>query len=263
MEEEVVADEEDLGQFLVVVGHHDILCRSLGQSHEHVNILDTSESLLPQLQLVCDVQLSKPGLEMSLQGLGLIEIDGVHLGAVFVSVLDVIAEEFAESSELSLPRVSQAEVEGLMSGALIHDLETGVVLQDLEDGAVRLPQELEPWCDDGAIGSVLGLFTGDGGEEKSLWGFEGFEILDVCRLLDLSSVQGGLNLLGLFLRFSDFFLGEFDESFEHKLRDASVCASMGTNANTYFDRSNVGVLGDVLVLIEPVLGGLAFFEVDA
>jgi len=33
-------------------------------------------------------------------------------------------------------------------------------------------------------------------------------------------------------------------------------------ANTYFYRSNIGVLGDVLVLIEPVLCRLAFLEVD-
>lgn len=128
MKEEVVADEEYLGQFLVVIGHHDVLCRSLGQSHEHVDVLHTSEGFLPQLQLICHVQLSKSCLEMSLKGLGFIQIDGVHLRTVFVGILDVVPEEFAKSSELGLPRVSQAEVERLMCGALIHNLETGVVL---------------------------------------------------------------------------------------------------------------------------------------
>lgn len=116
-----------------------------------------------------------------MKGLGFIQIDGVHLRTVFVGILDVVPEEFAKSSELGLPRVSQAEVERLMCGALIHNLETGVVLQNLEDGAISLPQELEPWRNDCSISSVLGLFTRNCGKKESLWGFEGFEVLDICR----------------------------------------------------------------------------------
>lgn len=70
-------------------------------------------------------------------------------------------------------------------------------------------------------------------------------------------------MLGFFLRFSNLLLGKFNESFKDQLRKGLVCATMTTDAVTYFYRSNIGVLGDVLVLIEPVLCGLPFLEIDA
>ena len=44
-----------------------------------MDIFDTPEGFLPQLQLVGNVQLSEAGLEMSLQGIGLVEVDRMHL----------------------------------------------------------------------------------------------------------------------------------------------------------------------------------------
>ena len=79
MEEEVVGHEKDLGELLEVICHHSVLRWSLGQSEKHVDIFNTPESFLPELQLVGNIELSKSCLEMSLQGIRLIEVDRMHL----------------------------------------------------------------------------------------------------------------------------------------------------------------------------------------
>ena len=45
---------------------------------------------------------------------------------------------------------------------LVEHLKTSVVTESLESSPVRLPEELEPWGNDSAIGPVLGDFAGDG-----------------------------------------------------------------------------------------------------
>jgi len=69
-------------------------------------------------------------------------------------------------------------------------------------------------------------------------------------------------LFGLLLRFGDFLLGKFDESFEDELQDMSVFATIVIDAATYLNGANIGVLGDILVLIQAILCGLSFPEVD-
>jgi hypothetical protein len=80
----------------------------------------------------------------------------------------VVAEQLTETAELGLAGVLGAELEGLVGSRLVHELEAGIVLEDVQDRSVGLPQELEPWCDDGTVGAVAGLLSGDGGEENRL-----------------------------------------------------------------------------------------------
>lgn len=244
VEQVVLTDQENAGKLLKVVGHHDVLGWALAQAEQGVDVLDTSESLLPKLQLDCNVELLEASVQVALQSVGVGEVDGVHLGGEFGSILQVVSQKLAETAELGLAGILGAELEGLVSGRLVHQLEAGVVLEDVEDSAVCLPQELEPWCDDGAVGPVAGLLTRDCGEENGLWCLGGLKIVDVLGLG--RRLEGGLDLVSLGLGFGDLLLGELDEALEDELNGA-----------------HVGVLSSVLVLVEAVLGELAFAEIDA
>jgi hypothetical protein len=145
-------------------------------------------------------------------------------------------------------------------GRLVHQLEAGVVLEDVEHSAVGLPQELEPWCNNGAVGPVAGLLARNGGEEDGLWGFRGLEIVDVLRLC--RCLERGLHLVCLGLRVGDLLLGKLDEAFEDKLLRLAVCVPP-TSEFSYLDRSDVGVLGRVLVLVQTVLCEFALAKIDA
>ena len=243
VEEVVLADKEDAGQLLVVVGHHDILGGALAQVQQGVNVLDAAESFLPELQLNSNVQLLETGVQVALQGIRVAQVDGVHLGRVLGGILDVVAEQLAKTAELSLASVLETELEGLQGGGLVHDLETGIVLQDLEDGTVGLPQELQPWSNDCAIGAVPGLLTGDGGQQDGFGGLDGLQVLDVGG--GGSGFEGGLDLVGLGLGLGDLLFGELDELLEDDL-----------------DGADIGVLGDVLVLVQAILGRLSLAQVD-
>lgn len=220
MEEVVLADEEDTGKLLEVVGHHDVLGGTLAQAEQGVGVLDTLEGLLPQLKLDGDVELLEAGVQVSLQGVGVAQVDGVHLGLVLGGILEMVAEQLAQSSELGLSGVAKTELEGLVGGGLIHDLESGIVLEDVEDGTVRLPEELQPGGDDGSVGPVTGLLAGNGREQ------DGFGSLGSLEVVDVGQVVGGLggrrNLVSLGLGLGDLLLGELDEAAENEL-DRGAC----------------------------------------
>lgn len=162
VEEVIFTDEEDGGKLFVVVGHHDVLGRALAEAQQGVNVLNAAESLLPQLKLDSDIQLLEAGVEVTLQSVGIAKVDGMHLRRVFGGILDVITEKLAETTELGLAGVLLAELEGLQSSRLIHNLEASIVLKNLEDGAVGLPEELQPGGDNSTVGTITRLFTGDG-----------------------------------------------------------------------------------------------------
>lgn len=159
VEEVIFTDEEDGGKLFVVVGHHDVLGGALAEAQQGVDILNAAESLLPQLQLNGNIQLLETGVEVTLQGVGITQVDGVHLRRVFGGILNVVAEKLAETAEFGLASVLLAELEGLQSSRLIHNLEASIVLQNLEDGAVGLPEELQPGSDNGTVGTITRLFT--------------------------------------------------------------------------------------------------------
>ena len=216
MEEVVLANKENASELLVVVGHHNVLGGALAEVQQSVDILNAAESLLPQLQLNGDVQLLEAGVKVTLQSVGVAQVDGVHLRRVLGGILHMVAQELTQAAELGLTGVLLAELEGLQGSRLVHYLETGIVLQDLEDGAVGLPQELEPRGDDGAVGTVARLFTGDGCKEDGLGGLDGLQILNVGGRS--GGLESRLDLVGLGLCLGDLLLGEFDELLKNNLQ---------------------------------------------
>lgn len=215
MEEVVLADKENSGKLLVVVGHHDILGRSLAKVKESVDVLNTSESLLPELELDSDVKLLEAGLKMSLKSIRVAQVDGVHLRRVLGGGLDMVAEQLTETAELGLASVLEAEVESLSSGALVEDLEASIVSENVENSSVRLPEELEPRGDNSSVGTVSGLLTGDSSEKDGLWGLGGLKIVDVGGAG--SSVNALLNFVGLLLGSGDLLNSELDELLQDQL----------------------------------------------
>lgn len=161
---------------------------------------------------------------MALQGVRVAEVDGVHLGRVLGGILDVVAEKLAQSAELGLAGVLQAELERLQSGGLVHDLEARIVLEDLEHRPVGLPQELEPRSDDRTISTIPGLLTRDSGKEDSLGGLDGLEVLNVGRRS--RGLQRGLDLVGLGLGLRNLLLRELDELLENRLSNIISSASI-------------------------------------
>lgn len=123
-----------------------------------------------------------------------------------------------------------------MGGGLVHELKAGVVLEDVEHGAICLPEELEPWRDDGAVGAVARLLTGDGGQEDGLGGLGGLEILDA---LGGGALEGGLDLVGLGLGLGDLLLCEFDEALEDELRGLVVGFDIEHHVMDYVSRTSM------------------------
>ena len=100
MIEGVAAHQENLGELLVVVGHHGGAGSLLGHSEEVVDILDGAEGLLPKLKLDGGVQLRKASIEMMLQSFWIGEIDGVDLVRILGDIGKVEAERLTQTTEL-------------------------------------------------------------------------------------------------------------------------------------------------------------------
>lgn len=111
---------EDLGELVVVVGHHASFGRPLGAGVDEktVNILDGSESLLPQLELDGIIQLNESQVEVSREGVDVGKVDGKGLVRVLLSVLQFLSDLFTQSSELALSVVDLAKVESLQGDVL-------------------------------------------------------------------------------------------------------------------------------------------------
>lgn len=73
--------DEDLGQLVVVVGHHAGLGSPLGGGVDEkaVNVFDRSESLLPKLEFDRIVQLDETKVEVSSEGFDIGKVDGKGL----------------------------------------------------------------------------------------------------------------------------------------------------------------------------------------
>lgn len=261
VEKVVLADEEDTGKLLEVVGHHDVLSRTLAQGKKSVGVLDRLEGLLPQLELNSNVELLEASVEMALKSVGVAEVDGVHLGRVLGGILEMVAEQLAQSAEFGLAGVTETELEGLEGDGLVHNLESGVVLENVQNGAVSLPQEFEPGSDNGAVGSVACLLAGDGRQEDGLRGLTGLEITNIGQVG--RCLCGGRDLISLGLGFGNLGFSEFDEALEDKL---DVCQWERGQSNrvvqVYLDSGDVCILRSVLVVVETVLGGLALSQLN-
>lgn len=111
---------EDPSQLLVVVGHHrgllSLLARGVGE--QTLDVLDGAEGLLPELEIDGRVELLEPGLQVSGEDVGVREVDGIGLVGVLVDGSEVLSDDLAESSELGLSSVLNAELEGLVDDLL-------------------------------------------------------------------------------------------------------------------------------------------------
>lgn len=261
MEKVVLTDEEDTGKLLEVVGHHDVLSRTLAQGKKGVGVLNGLEGLLPQLELDSNIELLETGVEMALKSVGVAEVDSVHLGRVLGGILEMVTEQLAQSAEFGLAGVTETELEGLEGDGLVHDLKSGVVLEDVQDGAVSLPQELEPGSDDSAVGSVACLLARDGRKKDRLRGLAGLEITNIGEVG--RCLCGGRDLVSLGLGLGNLGFGEFDEALENKLEICQRARKQSDQAmNVYLDSGDVCVLRGVLVVVETVLGGLALSQLN-
>jgi hypothetical protein len=89
----------------------------------------------------------------------------------------MISQLVAELSELSLPLILKAELEGLLGNVVIQPLHPGIGPQQLEALAVGLPEELDPGHEDGAVGAVLGPLARHGREHDHLGGGQVVQIV--------------------------------------------------------------------------------------
>ena len=60
-----------------------------------MDVFDAAESFLPQFKLDGDIELVESSVEMSLQSVRVIEIDGMHLRGVLGGILDVVSQKLA------------------------------------------------------------------------------------------------------------------------------------------------------------------------
>lgn len=120
---------------------------------------------------------------------------------------------------------------------LVNHLQPGVVLQRLKRGAVALPEELEPRRDERAVCAILALVAADGAKEDAFRRLSRLQVVNV---------------------------GKRDSLFRLRLRrlHLRVC-KLDEAVDDDFDRADVGVLGNVLVLHETLLGSATLAHVDA
>lgn len=114
---------EDLGELLVVVGHHSGFRHALASDHgttnETVNILNGSEGLLPELELDGSLKLKETSVEVTGEGVWVGEVDRVLLVTVFSGVAKVLAETLVtETAEVGFALVGLAEGECLVGDLL-------------------------------------------------------------------------------------------------------------------------------------------------
>ena len=181
---------EHSGELLVVVCHHGrllgLLARRVGE--QSLDVLDGSERLLPELELDGRVELLEPGLEVSGEHVRVGEVDGVGLVGVLVDGGEVLSDDLAQSSELGLSGVLDAELERLVDDRLVDDLESGRVSEDLETDSEALPEEPEGGEHNLSVRSVsLGVDR----HEKKRGGLKGGVEVDLVLLL-----SGGVGGLG-------------------------------------------------------------------
>jgi len=219
VEEIVLANQENAGELLVVVGHHDVLGRALAEAQESMDILNTAESLLPELELNSDVELLESRLQVTLESIGVIEVNSVHLSRILGSGLNMVAEKLAEAAELGLSGVLEAEVESLHGRALVKKLKASIVPEDVENGTVGLPKELQPRGNNGAIGAVPRLLTGDSGKKNGFRGLASLEIVDAGRAS--GGIDGRLDFISLGLGGSHLLGSELDKFFQNQLVSVS------------------------------------------
>ena len=126
-------------QLLVIVGHHRGLLSLLGSrvGEETLDVLDGSEGFLPEFEVDGRVELLESSLEVSSEDVRVREVDGVGLVGVLVDGGEILSNDFAESSELGLSSVKDAELEGLVDDLLKEREGKGRARREREGGEKR------------------------------------------------------------------------------------------------------------------------------
>ena len=83
-----------------------------------MDVLNGTESFLPELEFNGGVALGEAGVEMVLEGVGVGEVDGMLLVRVLGDIGEVKAEGFAETTEFDLALVLETELERLLGDLL-------------------------------------------------------------------------------------------------------------------------------------------------
>lgn len=121
VEEEVLTDGEDLGHFVVEGCHHLSLGGTLRHAEKGVDILGSSEGFLPKFELDSGVELLETGIEVTLECIGVVEVDRVSLVSVLLGRGKVRSEGFGESTEFGFALVGEAELESVLRNGLRDD----------------------------------------------------------------------------------------------------------------------------------------------
>lgn len=86
-----------------------------------MDVLGGAESLLPELELDGSVELLEASVEVTLEGVGIVEIDRVRLVRVLLRRSEVGAESLRKATELGLALVGEAEGESLVRDGLLRE----------------------------------------------------------------------------------------------------------------------------------------------
>lgn len=118
VEEVVLSDAKHAHHLLVEGGHHARFGRALGHAHEAVDVLGGAEGLLPELEVDGRVELLEARVEVTLERVGVVEVDRVRLVRVFLRRSEVRAERLGQTTELGLALVREAERKRLVRDGL-------------------------------------------------------------------------------------------------------------------------------------------------
>jgi hypothetical protein len=103
-----------------------------------VDVLGGAESFLPKFEFDGSVELLETGVEVTLESVGIVEVDRVSLMSVFLGRSEVRSEGFAKTTEFSLALVGEAELESILRNSLSQarksdSLEHRVLEKDCEN----------------------------------------------------------------------------------------------------------------------------------
>ena len=166
-----------------------------------MDILHSPEGLLPQTELGRDPELLEPRFHVKGKGLWLLEVGLVALVGVLVQVRQVVPDDLANTLELRVPLVGQAEVVRPVRRHGVKSLEPRVVSQNVQGVPVRLPEELEPRHDFLSLLSVLGVVPAHVAQHEVLRRRSRLEVFHLVQLLLLAPLRRQAEgLVALFLR---------------------------------------------------------------
>lgn len=121
VEQEVLANAKHLDHLFVKSGHHVRFGGALAHTDETVNVLGGAERFLPQFEVDGRVELLETRVEVTLERVGVVQVDRVGLVRVLLRRREVRTERLRQATELCLALVREAERERLVRDGLPED----------------------------------------------------------------------------------------------------------------------------------------------